>query len=364
MSGRAAIRGYLLQAMVCLLDSLKRDWVAVHFEPGDNLEKVDIHWCLADRKQRLVQVKSSERQFTVPDVKKWAQELERASSADEYELILLGPCSEGVTKMTTVGQVKLTGPLPLSSEVLLQQAAHMLDVLMWKSNKTPLGPEQRIQICESLIFTLLQRVTVRGAMIPKSEFLQLIESYTNVIEQKAEGGRTGPPITVGEVRNHHSGFLHVTLGQKKGAGQTILATPSTKKRRVHSEHFDYSVVFDLTNRGVLPARIEQLFVTVLEWTPYVDVKSVHPMAHLTEPRKFFCQIDSEPRRYFAALEEAGYHVIISPVEMDVIQLGINAATPGRYTIEVGVTISHEGQTTELIVGRFADVLFVGGLLDS
>jgi chaperonin cofactor prefoldin len=56
-------------------------------EPDRGNTQVDFIWQCADKK-RIVQVKSSV-EFTLRDVRKAAEELERVE-ADEYELILAG----------------------------------------------------------------------------------------------------------------------------------------------------------------------------------------------------------------------------------------------------------------------------------
>ena len=44
MNGQYAIKGYLLQSLVALLDSFETDWETVCVEPNDESEKVDILW--------------------------------------------------------------------------------------------------------------------------------------------------------------------------------------------------------------------------------------------------------------------------------------------------------------------------------
>lgn len=63
MGGREGIRGYQIQTLVCVLDSLdvKDPWLKVCIEPIDDPEKVDIRWSYLDRR-RVVQVKSSQNQ--------------------------------------------------------------------------------------------------------------------------------------------------------------------------------------------------------------------------------------------------------------------------------------------------------------
>lgn len=45
MGGQAAIRGYLLQTLVAVLDVLSTDdWLSVQLEPKDRSQNVDILW--------------------------------------------------------------------------------------------------------------------------------------------------------------------------------------------------------------------------------------------------------------------------------------------------------------------------------
>jgi hypothetical protein len=89
MGGSDAIRGYLTQTLVCLINALQFDggWLSVTMEPDRGNTQVDFIWQYAD-KRRVVQVKSSV-EFTLRGVREAAEELERVE-ADEHELILAG----------------------------------------------------------------------------------------------------------------------------------------------------------------------------------------------------------------------------------------------------------------------------------
>lgn len=89
MGGSDAIRGYMVQAYVCLLDALRTDneWHSLTLEPNRGNTQADFIWHSAGGK-RVVQVKSSVK-FNVASVRAAAEELERVE-ADTYELILAG----------------------------------------------------------------------------------------------------------------------------------------------------------------------------------------------------------------------------------------------------------------------------------
>lgn len=93
MGGQAGVRGYLIQALIAVLNSLnKKDkWISVSVEPNDESEKVDICWKYENSKVKVVQVKSTENSFSYAHAKKWSEELEsKTPNATEYILFLVG----------------------------------------------------------------------------------------------------------------------------------------------------------------------------------------------------------------------------------------------------------------------------------
>lgn len=95
MGGKEGAWGYLAQAVVSVIFSLvENDWDFVQIEPDTNNDKVDIAWYFNDRGPEVVQVKTSKRNFPLPDIRNWLETLiDDVKDADEYELILLGTCN-------------------------------------------------------------------------------------------------------------------------------------------------------------------------------------------------------------------------------------------------------------------------------
>lgn len=121
MGGQAAQRGYLLQALTTLLESLEdSSWDHLAIEPNEVSEKIDIQWHFPDR-VKVEQVKHSKNTITVPAVKAWAEDIERSMTADNYRLILIGPCAEGVTRLRQHGKVEIPPPMPLRQPSLNKQ---------------------------------------------------------------------------------------------------------------------------------------------------------------------------------------------------------------------------------------------------
>lgn len=180
MGGRQSIRGYQVQTLICVLDSLdvKNNWLSVTLEPVADSEKVDIAWMYEDRR-RVVQVKSSQNQICLPDAKKWANELETATQATEYELRLLGPCSEEVAKLEEIGKVQFAKPEPENVPALLDRAAHKLD-LYFHTKQISLPPTVREIVVGALTNRLLTDA-IQGRTWEKAAIDDLLVKWAEVI---------------------------------------------------------------------------------------------------------------------------------------------------------------------------------------
>jgi hypothetical protein len=106
MSGQFAIKGYVLQSFVALLECFEDDWITISVEPNNESEKVDIRWTYADGSKKVVQVKSSINRMTSSNIKKWARELRSGTlDAKKYELFLVGEIDNNIGK--EVGEVPI-----------------------------------------------------------------------------------------------------------------------------------------------------------------------------------------------------------------------------------------------------------------
>ncbi|MHA2335490.1 MAG: hypothetical protein ACXAEU_25900 [Candidatus Hodarchaeales archaeon] len=68
MGAKPAIRGYLLQTILCILDALENDneWYELALEPENQSEKVDIIWYYSNpERNKVVQVKSSQNKINM-----------------------------------------------------------------------------------------------------------------------------------------------------------------------------------------------------------------------------------------------------------------------------------------------------------
>jgi len=170
MGGKDAIRGYLLQTMVALLDSLspQREWDSLTLEPDEPGEKVDILWSNGPVGLEAVQVKSSIRQISLSHAKKWAKELESRFDARHYTLQLLGPVSQDLSRQESIGKVRIPPALSVNSQSLLEQAAHRIDCILEDLGYQGVSPRERELLVHALISKLIVSAS-GGASIRRSE---------------------------------------------------------------------------------------------------------------------------------------------------------------------------------------------------
>jgi len=195
MGGQAGGRGYLVQALISVLDAMANDhdWAALALEPDVSSDKVDILWEYPGRR-KVVQVKSSQNQISVPDVKGWAEDLEKSITADEYEISLIGPVSQGVIDLGTHGRVRVPAPRNLDLDGLIHQAAHKLDHYLQARQLGIRSPSMREMVVNALV-TQMSAFATRGAPVRREAFDGLLLSWIGkaadigILPPTAQGGR-------------------------------------------------------------------------------------------------------------------------------------------------------------------------------
>lgn len=185
MGGQAAQRGFLLQTLVCILDAVSEnnDWIELTIEPNLESEKVDILFIYSEFK-KVTQVKSSQNQITVPKATAWADDLKKSFSADKYELLLIGPTSQGIINNPIINEVSIPTPKVLDILALIEQASHKLDKYLNSRGYLPIPPFIREEFVSSLI-TKLSIYSTSGIPISKNDFDKLLQEWIIMIYPSA-----------------------------------------------------------------------------------------------------------------------------------------------------------------------------------
>ena len=189
MSGQAGNRGYLIQALVTVLEAVTDDqaWTALALEPNLDSEKIDVVWYYPNA-TKVVQIKSSQNQITVPKVRAWADDFKASLPGAQHELRLIGPVSDGVPKMREHDSVLIPNPQPLHLESLIHQAAHKLDLYLHGRNFPPYSPRSRELVVQGLVIKLEVYAT-NGAPITREAFDTMLRTWITEIPLEADAGQ-------------------------------------------------------------------------------------------------------------------------------------------------------------------------------
>ncbi len=194
--GPDAIRGYLVQTLIALLDGLRTEeafvFVRLIHEPQDMSNKFDLLWEYPHGK-RAVQVKSSVNPFSPADLRRWAGEMQAATGADEYLLCLIGLPSRGAARMKQVGKVAVE-IRNLDLPAFFEQAAFRLDRFLRDVEIDPGPPEERLMLAEALT-THLQTYAVMGKPLTRDDLVKLLRTWV------IQAPRKGPLISVTRLRH-------------------------------------------------------------------------------------------------------------------------------------------------------------------
>ncbi|WP_306602399.1 hypothetical protein [Azonexus sp.] len=181
MGGREAIRGFVVQTLVCLLDSLqptKEAWTAVTIEPDSDNDKVDILWEFPGS-THAQQVKSSKNQIGRGDVVTWCKELKASGKADSYELMLAGPIAAAVLEDAPFDGVDVPPPASLDTLALIDQAITKIDRYLSAKTITPLPLPIRESLVNIVSANLLEGA-VHGRRLSREEFDGLLLRWITV----------------------------------------------------------------------------------------------------------------------------------------------------------------------------------------
>lgn len=171
MGGREAIRGFAVQTLICLLDSLwlEAAWLSVTLEPDSDNDKVDIQWEFADGSSCAQQVKSSKNQIGKSDVIAWCKELKESKAASRYQLLLAGPIAAAVLDDSPFDGVEVPTPTSVDTLALIDQAITKVDRYLTARSISPLP----LPLRESLIYELVARMlqaAIYGRRMARDEF--------------------------------------------------------------------------------------------------------------------------------------------------------------------------------------------------
>lgn len=190
--GRAAVRGFVVQALIALLDSLQdEDWDHVGVEPAGTDEVVDLRWRRAGTTLRVVQVKSAQRPAKVAQIRDAARRL-AGVDAVRREIVVCGRAPAAATSIAAGMGVGLRVE-PGDVGILLDAAAFRLNTFAERAGVARRPASGRSSVLE-VVGTLLAR-SIEGLEWTRSEFEQLLLSATCAPYADQPGAATPPSAT-------------------------------------------------------------------------------------------------------------------------------------------------------------------------
>jgi len=201
--GQVAVRGYLVQTLIALLDVLDDDhpWLGVTVEPNVKSDKVDILWRYQDS-SKAVQVKSSQNPFRRAVLGRWSEELESWKEADHYELILVGqPDSPAVAAIRFTGKVTIPPAKNLDLRAFMEQAAHRVRRFL-RSQSLPEGNAHYREMVADALAGRLAYLSTEGEEITKTDLVNQRKQWIPAPVEPAEfAAARVEPVPSTEIKN-------------------------------------------------------------------------------------------------------------------------------------------------------------------
>lgn len=212
MGGNDGIRGYLVQTIIGVLDSLETEdnWETITIEPnlGKEFEKVDIIKTFKDRPPLSTQVKSTRKVFSYADVNRWCEEI-NATVPDEHlkELILVGRIATKLFDVNELHDVQIPEPKNLDIDSMLDAGSTKIDRFYTRHNRDRINVNLRDMIFKSLV-TDFTKNSITGVTLTKHELESNLLEWIAIIEDHL---RNEPLLAITGIDNieERVSFSHV-----------------------------------------------------------------------------------------------------------------------------------------------------------
>ncbi|MFV8346877.1 hypothetical protein [Flavobacterium sp. ZB4P13] len=194
MSGQEGMRGYIMQSIIAILESLNNEWDYIQIEPKTENDKVDIIWYYNESVE-VCQVKSTIGQSNRAAITSWINGLySDFNNAIKYKIIIVGDSTidaktfaNNVKKETFTEQFAVLENIknrisidifPLNTSILLKAINADLDKL-FNVNEYNLNYEHKDLIAKALVgeFSIL---STEGSKLSKKDFTENLLKWSQI----------------------------------------------------------------------------------------------------------------------------------------------------------------------------------------
>jgi len=177
--GSVAIRGFLVQTLVALLDLMQVDppVTEITLEPALGDEQFDFVW-KDSAGTHATQVKSTTNYFKKADVEKWARKLEAARSTEQCRLLLVGQFHLNLQHVRQVGNVVIEKK-NLDLPGLLNEAAQGIAMFRGAAGLEPRPGADNLLAAKALVAELEVYAT-ESRTLTREAFIKLLRQWVTV----------------------------------------------------------------------------------------------------------------------------------------------------------------------------------------
>jgi hypothetical protein len=193
--GSVAIRGFLVQTLVALLDLVQVDppVTEITLEPALGDEQFDFLW--KDRAgTHATQVKSTINFFKKADVEKWARKLEAARSIEQCRLMLVGLFHQKLEQVRQVGKVAIEKK-NLDLPGLLNEAAQGIAMFRGAAGLQPRPGADNLLAAKALVAQLELHAT-GSRTFTREAFIKLLRQWVTAAPREA------PKLDISRIIKH------------------------------------------------------------------------------------------------------------------------------------------------------------------
>lgn len=194
--GVAAARGFLVQAVVALLDTVRADppFIQITLEPPVGDDQFDYLWTDADG-THATQVKSTINSFSKAAVKRWAARLQEARVNESCRLILVGNVAPALDGIDRIGDVAIERKT-MNPQDLFDQAGQGIAKFL-ESNHKPSGTADEREKAVYALVSKLQHLSASPQPFSHAEFVALLSRWIGTFQ-------TITPVTHDLVEKNHA----------------------------------------------------------------------------------------------------------------------------------------------------------------